>query len=406
LLASVIESPAGLAPEHHAARLRARWNVVLDAMSAEGWITRPARTAVTFPSVVARSNAGAPSGPSGFLLAFVEQELDHRFGYSLEALGRLHLTVVTTFDVSAQARAVRAVTAGRPSNRAVHVGVLSLDPRTGGIVAMFGGGAYAQPQFLNDATQVTAEVGHTLDGFTLAAALEGGLHVDGVWDAANGRLYDDGGRSLHRVPATGSPITLGAAVAFEKNAVVRTVEHLRQVGTTRVLGLARAAGASASVTLPRGSTADAGSVAATALDLATAYGTLVDDGMVARPTSVARIDDPDATVYRLAPERTRAVPAAVAQAVSAVLRTGPVVEPPPGTPLPSFGRPVVRVATTSGRRSSWFIGCTPELATAVVLVRPDPRGGPAHAMTPADLAATGNPLGRAAQIGVEVMAGR
>jgi len=208
------------------------------------------------------------------------------------------------------------------------------------------------------------------------------------------------------VPATGLPITLGAAFAFEKNAVVHTVEHLHQVGSARVLAVARAAGASASVTLPRGSTADAGSVAATALDLAAAYGTLVGDGMVARPTSVARIDDPGATVYRLAPVRTRAIPAAVAKTVSAVLRTGPVVEPPPGISLSSFGRPVVRVATTSGRRSSWFIGCTPELSTAVVLVEPDPGGGPAHALTPADLEATGNPLGRAALIGVEVMAGR
>lgn len=87
------------------------------------------------------------------------------------------LDIVTTIDKPKQDAAVQAVAnlpADRPANN--RVALVSLDPSSGAIVALYGGPDYLT-QSRNAATQDVAQGGSTFKPFALVAALESGVSL-------------------------------------------------------------------------------------------------------------------------------------------------------------------------------------------------------------------------------------
>jgi membrane peptidoglycan carboxypeptidase len=383
VLAAIIASPGGFAPETHLAKLKDRWGYVVDGMVSQGWLTPAQRAALRFPAIAPRQRSVGNSGPAGYLLQYAQSELTAARGYSEEDLGRLGLRVVTTFSKTAEDQAVAAVNAKRPTTNAagVRVGLASVDPGTGRILAMYGGPDYGHPQFVNDATQSTAQAGSTFKAFTLAAALESGVSLSSMWDGTSGRVFTDvNGVKTKPIPnedgGSYGMISLNDAMARSVNTVFVDVENQPQVGAAKVVDAARRAGIPDNVRIDAGLSATLGVASPTVLDMASAYATFAAGGLRNQPTSILKVlGNNGATVYQHTPTPTRVMTADIAAQVTQALQH--VVQAPfgTGTKAQAVGRPVAaKTGTTDSNLSAWFVGYTPQIATAVAMFRPSADG--------------------------------
>ncbi len=380
VLASVIRSPGGYSPEYHLDRLTGRWAFVLDAEVQLGWLTPAERAAATFPKIRPRARSAGLSGPNGYLVAYVESELAVH-GISQDDLARGGLKVYTTIDRTAQAAAVAAVTEQRPKTAAtgVHVGLASIDPSTGAIVAMYGGPDYGHPQYLNDATQGVAQAGSTFKAFTLAAALENGITLDSRWNGKSGRVFTDVNGSVtkpisnedHKSYGT---ISLLQAIEQSVNTVFVDVENQPDVGAAKVVDAARRAGIPDRVAIEPTLSATLGVASPTALDMAGAYATFASGGLRNPPRAVDRVIGSNGGVlFQAGPRPTRMFSQDVAAQVDLALQH--VVSDGTGRRARALGRPAAgKTGTTDSNLSAWFVGYTPQLSTAVSLFRTGPDG--------------------------------
>jgi len=157
MLAALLKSPEGFAPEKRLSRLKARWNYVLDQMVDAGWLTESKRKEQQFPIVIDRVNANTLSGPNGYALDMVKRELIGQ-GYDDATLGIAGMRVVSTFDADAQVAAVRAVEKEGPKSGTdgLRIGLAAVRPGTGEVIAGYGGPDFATEP-LNNATQAIGQ---------------------------------------------------------------------------------------------------------------------------------------------------------------------------------------------------------------------------------------------------------
>ena len=110
-----------------------------------------------------------------------------------------------------------------------------------------------------------------------------------------------------------------------------------------------------------------GSIAVSPLDMASAYATLAAGGIYSEPTAIRRVILPDGTEDREIdwgkPRRKRVIPDGVASVVTEILEDNVLY----GTGTRAgFGRPAAgKTGTTDEHADAWFVGYTPELASAV-----------------------------------------
>ena len=105
------------------------------------------------------------------------------------------------------------------------------------------------------------------------------------------------------------------------------------------------------------------------LTMAAAYATFANDGVYAKPTTIAKIQDASGKVlYRAKPVRHRAVKRSTALGVSHVLQQ--VVTRGTGRAA-ALDRPVAgKTGTSQQWRDAWFAGYVPQLATAIWVGNP------------------------------------
>jgi len=186
LIAGIIPSPSNWDPAVDPESAEKRWNRVVDLMVQDGWITAEDRAAAEYPQTVEAARDNIYAGPNGYLMKMVRDELVAKAGITEEEIDTRGLDIVTTIDQRNQEAAVQAVDNlpdDRPENN--RVALVSIDPATGGIVALYGGPDYIS-QSQNDATQSVAQGGSTFKPFTLIAALENGVTLDDRYQS-----YDD-----------------------------------------------------------------------------------------------------------------------------------------------------------------------------------------------------------------------
>ena len=176
-LASVIRGPSLLRPGAWATSRRptprsarasssTRW-------SKKGWLSQAERDAATFPEFP-KYKPRTQSGPNGYLTQMVKNEVVNKYKIPQSDIDRGGLRIVSTIDKAKQADMVKAVRAERPEDTpSVHVGMASIKPGNGAIVALYGGEDYTKRQ-QNAATQDKMQAGSTFKIFTLIAALQSG----------------------------------------------------------------------------------------------------------------------------------------------------------------------------------------------------------------------------------------
>lgn len=381
LLAGMIRNPGGYNPFLHPDRAIARRRAVLDAMVAQGFVSKEAaRAAAAEPLRLAEGGGGFAQAP--YVVDLVRAQLATM--YPPKALAEDGLRIMTTIDTLVQADVERALTRGldrlerdapavhrQLRRRRLQGAIVVTDPRNGAILALVGGRDYQDSQF-NRATQAHRQPGSCFKPFVYLAAFEaardgrpGGLTPASLLDDTPLDLMS-GGQRWHPENYDGTygpPVT--AREALERSLNVPTVRAALGVGLPAVVDAARQAGLSESFQ-PLPSLA-LGAQEVTPLDLAHAYGTFAALGLEAAPRIVASVVSRDGTrLERREPEISRAVRPDVAFVLDDVMR-GVLTEGTAASAraLGFEGVAAGKTGTTDDTRDAWFVGFTPEMLALV-----------------------------------------
>jgi membrane peptidoglycan carboxypeptidase len=367
VLAASIQAPSYLDPALHLSAAEFRWNYVLDGMVKKGWLTAAQRAAAKYPTDFESATASSDlSGPNGYLLATVETELESH-GISEDQINRGGLKIVTTFDRSAQQAALAAVNGVVGNGKVpadVKTALVAVQPGTGKVLAMYGGSDYL-PEPFNEATQSIPPMGSTFKPYVLAAALKSGIPLTQTFSGKSPQTID--GSVYHNDSNEQfGQIDLVQATAQSVNTVF--VKLGETVGVTKVAAAAYAAGLPKSVALSENGSMMLGSDSAHPIDQAGAYATFASGGTYVQPYVVQSVTDASGhSLYSAKPKPRTAFSADIAAHVGYALQS--VITSGTGTSA-AIGRPAAgKTGTTSGNVSAWFVGYTPQLATAVAMFR-------------------------------------
>src|SRR5690606_35371115 len=152
-----------------------RWNFVLDQMVQNNWLPAAERATHPFPETIEPEplGGGVPGDDRFHIYNRAKAEL-LAMGITKDQIQTEGLTVVTTIDQKNQEKAVNAVKAvkrGQPEN--LRYALTSVDPRTGAIIAYYGGDNIA----FDYAGNARRQPGSSFKPFVFAAALQAGRNI-------------------------------------------------------------------------------------------------------------------------------------------------------------------------------------------------------------------------------------
>jgi membrane peptidoglycan carboxypeptidase len=404
VLASVLNNPTHYDPANGKQSkndLHARYDYVLGGMADAGYITdaeaeKASKHLPKFPHVKAESRYG---GQRGHMLKMVRDEL-HELGYTDPEIDGGGLRVTTAFTPQAMKAAQDGVLQERPEgfkDKELHIGVASVEPGTGALRGFYGGQDYLDSQ-INWAA-AGGMVGSTIKPLTVATALENGYSLKDTFDGNSPYEFPDG-LTVNNEGAGdgtdyGSAVSLVHATEESINTAFVDLSSSIPDGPEKILETANKAGippTEATKKYPgipdrsRDLEADAlitlGKARVSAINMANAYATVANGGERADVHVIESVVDEDGDHdYTWKQHTTPAFDADDEQmnsdiAADTSYAMQQVVQNGTGQNALALGRPAAGKTGTATNddgdvSSSWFVGYTPQLATAVMYVRGD-----------------------------------
>ncbi len=377
VLASILRSPGLYDPgfkEENLPRLENRFKYVIDGLVDEGWLSEEKAAKIKFPIINPRVTSGALAGPKGYVISWVERELN-QLGFTDEQLMIGGYIIKTTLVKNAQEAAVAAVSKEAPSKAPenLHIGLVAIKPGTGEILAMYGGQDYLKYQF-NAATQGITSGGSSFKVFTLVAALEEGISLSSVWNGDTPKVYDDGIGRAYVVNNYGeqSMGDMSLLTAMEKSVNTIFVPLGMKAGLEKVIDVARRAGVPDSVEMIAAPSVSLGAASPHVIDLANAYATFAAQGVYAKPFIINEVQGPNKGILyqgRIQAQEVfrKDVMADLTYALSRVTTSGTAAVVGSRVTRPTAGK----TGTSNDNASAWFNGYTPEMAASVAFYRDD-----------------------------------
>ena len=377
VLASILRSPGLYDPgfkKENLPRLEARFKYVLDGMVEKKWLDKEKADAVKFPIINPRVTSGALAGPKGYVISWVERELN-LLGFTDEQLMIGGYIIKTTLVKEAQEAAVFAVNKEAPTKAPenLHIGLVAIKPGTGEILAMYGGQDYLKYQF-NAATQGITSGGSSFKAFALIAALEQGIPLSSVWNGDSPKVYDDGIGRPYPVNNYGGESwgNLSLLTATEKSVNTIYVPLGMKAGLEKVVDVARRAGIPESVEMVASPSVSLGSASPHVIDLANAYATFAANGVYAEPFIINEVQGPNKGILyqgRIQAQEVfkKDVMADLTYALSKATSSGTAAVVGARVARPTAGK----TGTSNDNASAWFNGYTPEVAASVAFYRDD-----------------------------------
>ena len=385
VLAAVLNSPANFDPNGGVAareRLLQRYRYVLDGMLEAGNITRAQhdeayRQLPKFPKV---PDYNRWAGTDGYLMKMVHDELIAR-GFSDQQIKGGGLKVTTTLDRNDQKAAVAAGqkykriagrNAGSKGAENLHPALASVDVKTGGVLAIYGGDDYISntrnwartPRPSASTFKTYAAVAGMRHGFSLRSRLEGDAFTP---DGDTTEVRNENNRNY-------GTVSMRRAIAKSINtAFVDMVSRMKD-GPKDVVQAANAAG------VPKGTGWDLnnrialGTAEVSPLAQAGGYATIANDGKKATPHVVGKVVDQSGKVVYQAPKPSKqTIEADISHDLSYALQS--VVEEGTGRIVADFDHHVAGKTGTSGVgdgvTAAWFVAYTKQISTAVMFVAGD-----------------------------------
>ena len=386
MLASIINSPNYLSPTGSATQKQAlldRYQYVLHGMVSMQTLdaSKAERIEGRLPKTEKEHVSNQYGGQRGFMLSLVKNEL-LKIGFSEQQIDGEGLRVTTTFNRRAMAAAAKAVNEVAPKGvRKLHVGVASVNVATGGLVGFYGGQDFLDSQ-LNYATRAAGSVGSSFKPFALAAALEQGkFGLKSTFDGNSPYEYPDGtlvhnegeASGISNGQSYGSHVSLLMGLQESINTVFADLTVSMDNGPEAIKKMAIKMGIPDDNQLQATSNIALGSASISPANMANAYATIANGGVEHDWYVVSKVTDADGKVLWKHKAKThRAMKEDVAADVSYALQN--VVSHGTGTAALALGREAGGKTGTATNPdgdvdSAWFVGITPQIATAVSYLR-------------------------------------
>ena len=369
MLAGLPKSPNYYSPFNNLNEAKKRKNVVLDQMVKYGYVSAAeAEDAKNQDLGLSKSHQSKEADEYASFIDYVSQQVAKKYGD--DALYKEGLKIYTTMDVDKQHAAVRAMR-NLPNNYTDENGltqpqaaIVSIDPKTGHILAMVGG--RGQDSF-NRASMAVRQPGSAFKPFVYLTALQHDMTPDttmddqpvtyGSWSPKNaGGSYS-------------GTMTLSDALAHSVNTIA--VQLADKVGTKNIIANAKKMGITTLDAKDDNLAMALGGLTkgVTPLEMASAYGTFANKGVHVKPTAIVKILDRDGNVLEDASTlekeeaKTRVMSEREAYEMTTMLEG--VIDHGTGTAA-AIGRPAAgKTGTTDDNKDAWFVGYTPDIVTAV-----------------------------------------
>lgn len=413
-LAALLQAPNqydwALASDTGKRLAKARWNYVLDNMVKQHWLDAGKRQAMQFPVPKAPKAAPGMKGQTGYLVdaanAVLEKQLVAQgkagtLGDAEALVKKGGWTITLNIDRKKQQQLEQAVkeqltskldARKRSVDGDVQPGAVSVDPKTGKVLAMYGGADYFK-HFTNNATRRDYQPASTFKPVILAAALDEGAQTqDGqpitantIYDGTSGRQVVDHGSKVGFGPPNEDhtdygPITVQKAMNQSVNSVFAQMGV--DVGMDKVMSVAGKLGMD-TTGMQAVPAQTLGSMGASPLEMAGIYATLDNHGKKVTPAIIKSVEHKDSNVTLPDPIGDQVLTPQAADTVTSVL-TGVVDDGTASTSVADNaardGQQVAgKTGTSDNNKSAWFTGYTPGLVTSVGLFGEDSK---THAQVP------------------------
>lgn len=369
MLAGLPKSPNYYSPFNNLNEAKKRKNVVLDQMVKYGYVSAAeAEDAKNQDLGLSKSQQAKEADEYASFIDYVSQQVAKKYGD--DALYKEGLKIYTTMDVDKQHAAVRAMR-NLPNNYTDENGLtqpqaalVSIDPKTGHILAMVGG--RGQDSF-NRASMAVRQPGSAFKPFVYLTALQHDMTPD---TTMKDQPVTYGGWSPKNAGGSYSgAMSLSDALAHSVNTIA--VQLADEVGTKNIIANAKKMGittldakddnlAMALGGLTRG---------VTPLEMASAYGTFANKGVHVKPTAIVKILDRNGNVLEdsstLEKEETKTRVMSEREAYEMTTMLESVIDHGTGRAA-AIGRPAAgKTGTTDDNKDAWFVGYTPDIVTAV-----------------------------------------
>ncbi len=363
MLAGMPQAPSGYSPFHNLKGATERRNEVLQNLVEVGQITeeechrfqkQPIRL-----SLSGRNMASSDKAP--FFNRQVMEKVMRDFSLDEQSFWQSGLKIYTTLDLNAQRLAENALVSqsavyGR-TRLSQQAALVSINPRTGAVLAYVGGKNYQQSQYdrVKDAIR---SPGSLFKIFTYTTAIDRGyeptrVYLDepvniGGWQPQN---YD---KSHHGY------MTIARALITSNNIVA--VKVISEIGADAVVQMAQQMGIHTPMESYLGLTLGGSGVRL--LDITSAFGVLANQGVRVEPYSIRKIvDDAGHEIYRELPVRTNVLNRTTVDTMVKMMEG--VIARGTGRPA-SIGRPMAgKTGTSDDYHDAWFVGFTPDVVTGV-----------------------------------------
>jgi len=240
--------------------------------------------------------------------------------------------------------------------------LVSMDPRTGEVLACVGGFSFEKSQF-NRATQSFRQPGSSFKPIVYSVAMDNGMTpatvvMDGPFtyvDPWSKQVWTPGNYEGDY----GGPMTIRSALAKSKNLV--TVRVAQQVGMKKIVERAQELGLRGEFVpyLP----VSLGAVAVNLLDMIRAYSAFARDGSTVNPRFILDVKSPwGEDIFVNKPEVKQVMSPQTAYIMDCLLKE--VVRAGTATAVKVLGRPIAgKTGTTNDFQDAWFMGFSPYLLT-------------------------------------------
>jgi membrane peptidoglycan carboxypeptidase len=396
VLASVINNPTRFDPANgkdNREALLERYQYVLSGMASMGTADadqadKAQQRLPKFPKVEAES---AYAGQKGFMLDMIKKEL-LRLDFSEQEINGGGLRVYTTLSRKAMDAAREGVDEAKPKGKkGLHVAVASVQPGTGALRGFYAGQDYLDSQ-INWAT-AGGSPGSSFKPFALAAGIDAGYSLKDTFQGNSPYEYPGGDTVRNEgVGPDGLGNDYGAAINMIKateesvNTAYADLTESIPDGPDKILDMANKLGIPrwdksrsgmdhlrTSPGLQPTSGIALGYATVSPINMANAYGSIANGGKAAPVYLIDKVVDESGEVrYRHKVSTERALDEDKAADVSYAMQQ--VVQNGTGANAQVLGRPAAGKTGTATNdddkvSSSWFVGYTPQMATAVMYVR-------------------------------------
>jgi len=392
LLAAILNRPGVYDPFRYPDRAKARRDLVLTRMAAEGHLERDeAERWKDFP-LPESEPTGSVTSLAPYFEEWVRQILDSRFG---DEIYRSGLRVYTTLDVEMQQaakvsmeegwRAIEAdsthfehpyysdfdtVQAFSGSTPYLQGAFVALDPVTGHVKAMVGGRDFEQSKF-DRARLANRQAGSSFKPFVYTAAIASGIpasHVVVDAPVVYPQVSGEDWRPANFGGEFKGPMTMREGLYTSTNMIAIKVGW-EEVGIETVAQTARRMGIQTEI--ERFPSTTIGAAEVIPIQMAEAYSTFPNLGTKVRPFPILRVEDSEGVIiWEPQPERTQVLDSMVSRIMVSMLEdvvirgTGyNAIRVRGGLPyqVPAGGK----TGTTNDGTDVWFAGFTPNLLATV-----------------------------------------